>query len=173
LPSTDGTNLVCFFGSTLGNFEPDVARRFLLNIAEMMKPGDHMLLGLDMIKDKEVLEKAYNDEAGVTELFNKNILNVVNDTVGTDFNSKDFEHHSFFNEEHQRIEMHLKALQPLEVSRGNGECLKIKEGEMIHTENSHKFSEDDIMEMAVLTGFRVKEVFSDSRKWFSMVHFVK
>lgn len=172
-PSDNGTNLVCFFGSTLGNFEPGVAHRFLLNVAEMMKPGDHMLLGLDMVKDKEVLEKAYNDEAGVTELFNKNILNVINGTVGTDFNPTDFEHHAFLNEEHQRIEMHLKALRALEVSTGNGETLKIEEGEMIHTENSHKFSENDIMEMAVITGFRVKEIFSDSQKWFSLVHFIK
>lgn len=172
-PSNNGTNLICFFGSTLGNFEPGVAHRFLLNVAEMMKPGDHMLLGLDMVKDKEVLEKAYNDDAGITELFNKNILNVINNTVGTDFNSRDFEHHAFFNEEHQRIEMHLKALQPLEVSTGDGESLKIEEGEMIHTENSHKFSENDIMEIAVLTGFRIKDIFSDSRKWFSLVHFVK
>jgi L-histidine N-alpha-methyltransferase len=172
-PSSNGTKLVCFFGSTLGNFEPEIAHRFLLNVSEMMNPGDQMLLGLDMVKDKDVLEKAYNDEAGVTELFNKNILNVINRNIGSDFNPQDFEHHAFFNEEYHRIEMHLKARQSVLVTTDDGQKIKIKKDEMIHTENSHKFSGSDIMELAVLTGFKVKDVFTDPDKWFSLVHFTK
>ncbi len=173
LPPSKTTNLVCFFGSTLGNFEKTTARQLLLKVADQMNSGDELLLGLDMVKDRKIMENAYNDQAGVTAAFNKNILNAVNPIIETNFNPDDFEHLAFFNEAHNRIEMHLKALKPVEVISGEGKTLKIEKDEMIHTENSHKFTKEGIMELAALTGFSVKDIYTDSNKWFSVVDFIK
>ncbi|PWD99145.1 L-histidine N(alpha)-methyltransferase [Marinilabilia rubra] len=173
-PATDKPRMICFFGSTLGNFDRPVAHQFLLNVASMMDAGDHLLLGLDMVKNPKVLEAAYNDKEGVTEAFNKNILNAVNHQIGTNFNPEMFLHRAFFNAKDKRIEMHLEALQDMKVSSPFTETyLALKKGEMIHTENSYKFSREDISEISAFTGLKVKEVYSDDRGWFSLTCFQK
>ena len=105
----ENPRMLCFFGSTIGNFEKEAAFTLLKNISDNMRAGDIFLLGLDMVKDLEILHSAYNDTAGITAKFNKNILNVINSKLQSDFIPSDFDHLAFFNAEFSRIEMHLKA----------------------------------------------------------------
>jgi len=166
--------LVCFFGSTLGNLERKVAQQFLVNVAGLMDAGDHFLLGLDMVKDPEILEAAYNDKQGVTAAFNKNMLNVVNQYAGTNFDPALFDHYAFFNDAEARVEMHLIAREDMTITSARFPAdVSIKKGETIHTENSHKFTHRHILEFATITGLRVEDIFSDDNEWFSLVRFVK
>ena len=88
----ESKKIFCFLGSTIGNLSMEKAQRFLMNLSEIMHSGDLLLLGFDMVKNKDILEKAYNDRKKVTEKFNKNILDVVNSHIGTNFDSNNFEH---------------------------------------------------------------------------------
>jgi len=138
-----------------------------------MKPGDQLLIGLDMVKDIKVLENAYNDNQGVTAAFNKNILSSVNQYIKTAFSPDWFEHVAFYNQAKDRIEMHLRALKDLEIS-----CMYlpnnilIKKGETIHTENSHKYTHWHIFDFASITGLKINTVYTDNNQWFSLVHFI-
>ncbi|WP_440953335.1 L-histidine N(alpha)-methyltransferase [Methanococcoides sp. FTZ1] len=164
----------CFFGSTIGNLPESKAIEFMADLGRVMNHNDRLLLGMDMLKDIRVIEKAYNDSQGVTAEFNKNILRVTNSHLGTDFDPEDFEHVAFFNRESSRIEMHLKAKRDLEiVSPVLNEKIILKKGEMIHTENSHKYTENDIRKMAQAAGLSVENIFTDDKKWFSLVEMVK
>ncbi|MFO8000952.1 MAG: L-histidine N(alpha)-methyltransferase [Marinilabilia sp.] len=166
--------LVCFFGSTLGNLERKDAQQFLINVAGLMEPGDHFLLGLDMVKDREILEAAYNDKQGVTAAFNQNILNVVNQYAGTDFDAELFDHYAFYNGTEARVEMHLLARENMTITSSLFPSdVSIKKGEAIHTENSHKFTHRHVLEFSAITGLRIEEIFSDDNEWFSLVRFVK
>jgi L-histidine N-alpha-methyltransferase len=169
----EGHRLVCFFGSTIGNFSRARALQFVTELKKIMAPGDELLLGLDMEKDQQILEAAYNDREGVTESFNKNLLHVVNGIAETNFNPADFEHLAFYNRNEKRIEMHLKAKQEMEIT---SPCLphpvKLRKGETIHTENSHKFTREHIRQFAERSGLSVKKIYSDRNNWFSLVHFV-
>ncbi|SFM76340.1 L-histidine N(alpha)-methyltransferase [Methanolobus profundi] len=164
----------CFFGSTIGNLSDARSMEFMENLGEVMNVNDRLILGMDMVKDISVIEKAYNDDQGVTAEFNRNILNVTNDHLGTDINPADFEHVAFFNREYSRIEMHLRAKRDLEITIPElDEHIIIEKGEMIHTENSHKYSVDDIVKLADAGGLDVEEIFTDEKKWFSLVEMVK
>jgi L-histidine N-alpha-methyltransferase len=166
--------LFCFFGSTIGNLTRDQAMQFINNLSDLMKAGDMLLLGVDMVKRKDILENAYNDSKNVTADFNRNILNVVNGFLATDFKPDDFEHLAFYNEEYSRIEMHLKALTNLEISSPHlAENIFIEKGECIHTENSHKFTDEFIDEFAEASGLEIKNRFTDDNKWFSIIQFYK
>jgi len=166
--------LFCFLGSTIGNFKPEERLSFMRHLGNEMEAGDHLLLGLDMVKDPQVLHRAYNDGQQVTAAFNKNILNVVNGIIDTSFDSTDFEHLAFYNEDEQRIEMHLKAVQDRKIRiNGNQETLEIKKGETIHTENSYKFNGEDIESIGKHAGLEAVSVFSDEKKWFSLVLYSK
>jgi len=166
--------IICFFGSTLGNLSRQEAREFLIDIGEIMHPGDHFLLGLDMVKERSRLEKAYNDRKGVTAAFNKNILNVVNVLIQTDFNPDMFDHLAFFNKEEMRIEMHLKATAQLVIrSPFFQEDLIISSGETIHTENSHKFTREHISDLAVKSGLQIEQIHTDPGHLFSLVQLRK
>jgi len=161
--------LICFFGSTLGNLTRTQMNDFLLNLKLLMNPGDRLLLGLDMVKDRQILYKAYNDDQGVTARFNKNILKVINDIAETNFNPADFEHLVFYNEQEARIEMHLKALNHVTVSSQYfPEDIFIGAGETIHTENSHKFLPEHILQMASITGLQLKISFTDAQQYFTL-----
>ena len=131
------------------------------------------MIGLDMVKDIKVLENAYNDNQGVTAAFNKNILNVVNQYVKTAFNPDWFEHVAYYNQPKARIEMHLRALNDHEVSSTYlQDKIRIKKGETIHTENSHKYTHWHIFDFACITGLKINAVYTDNRQWFSLVHFI-
>ncbi|MDA3792342.1 MAG: L-histidine N(alpha)-methyltransferase [Elusimicrobia bacterium] len=169
-----GTRIICFFGSTLGNFSRKKAQSFISELGDFMKSGDMLFVGLDMIKSKAVLEMAYNDSQNVTAEFNCNILNVINSIIGTDFNPASFRHIAFYNEKEARIEMYLEAEKDMEVSSPHfEEKILIQKGERIHTENSHKFSREDIYEMAEHAGLETVKVFSDDKDRFSLAHYYK
>lgn len=169
----EGNRLICFFGSTIGNFTRQQASLFMLNIRELMKPGDQLLLGLDMVKKIEVIEAAFNDKQGITALFNKNILHVINKYAQTNFESSLFEHISFYNEEKARIEMHLIAVEDMVIkSNYFPQEILLKKGETIHTENSHKFTDSDIQNFANETRLKIGNIYSDSNQWFSLVKFI-
>ena len=169
-----GRRLFCFFGSTIGNFNLNQAKEFITKLGNTMLQGDSLLLGMDMVKDISVLEKAYNDAEEVTANFNKNILNVVNNLTDSEFNVSDFEHWAFFNTEKSRIEMHLRAVNDVEVSVNSGtEKINFQKGETIHTENSHKFLTADINRLASFANLEIKNVLTDENRWFSLVYLQK
>ncbi|MGM0770725.1 MAG: L-histidine N(alpha)-methyltransferase [Halobacteriota archaeon] len=164
----------CFFGSTIGNFTEERALEFMMDLGKAMNENDRLILGVDMLKEISIIERAYNDSQGVTAEFNKNILKVTNDNLETNFDPEDFEHVAFFNRKCSRIEMHLKAKRDLEVTSPIlEEKIIFKKGETIHTESSHKYTIDGIKKMAEAAGLPVENVFSDDRKWFSLVEMVK
>ena len=170
----DTKKVFCFLGSTIGNLSMEEAMKFLVELSEIMHSGDLLLLGFDMVKNKEVLEEAYNDSKHVTERFNKNILNVVNSHIGTDFDPNTFEHIAFYNERFSRIEMHLKAIKDLEIPCPSlPTTISIKKGETIHTENSYKFTDENIKNLASGADLEIQNIFTDKNKWFSLVQLIK
>jgi len=169
----EGNSLICFFGSTLGNLDNDQAIDFIRHVKGLMKKGDALLLGLDMVKDTRVLEKAYNDNQGITAKFNKNILQVVNQIAGTNFDPANFQHVAFFNPEQSRIEMHLKAMKEQVLTSPNfPKALVVKKGEMIHTENSRKFTNKDIRELANASGLSIQGNYNDQKEYFSLLQLI-
>ena len=169
-----GPYLFCFFGSTIGNFNLEEIMWFLRRLGNEMQTGDRLLLGLDMVKEINILEKAYNDVQGITARFNKNILNVVNYWTKGNFQTEEFDHVAWYNAQEQRIEMHLKARRAMEVFLGiNGETISLARGEMIHTENSYKFTPADVDMFGRWAGLRKIDSFSDVRQWFTLAYYVK
>jgi L-histidine Nalpha-methyltransferase len=165
--------LICFMGSTLGNLNQADAQKFLGNVRASMNSGDGFLLGVDMLKNRDVLNRAYNDDKGVTADFNLNILKVSNQIAKTNFNIDDFEHLAFFNESKSRIEMHLKALHDVEIrSPYLLNSLTIKKGDTIHTENSNKYTLESIEHLLNTSNLSIKEVFTDRNNWFSVLHII-
>jgi len=169
----NGRNLFLFPGSTIGNFSKTERENFMLTIGKTMKKGDLFLLGADLIKATGIIEKAYNDERGVTEKFNKNILNAVNSKLNTNFDPNDFNHRAFYNQEKKRVEMHLEARRDLSISINSRPFIALKKGETIHTENSYKFDREIFDDLAGFTGLTIKDVLFDKNKWFSIVVFEK
>ncbi|MBR8535793.1 L-histidine N(alpha)-methyltransferase [Carboxylicivirga sediminis] len=166
--------LFCFLGSTIGNLSTVEAKDFMQKIGEVMDGGDALLLGADMVKDITVLERAYNDDKGVTAAFNKNILKVVNRHVDASFEISDFEHWAFYNKDEQRIEMHLKAQKDINVQlRAANQVIRLKKGETIHSENSHKFTVNQLEALGHNGGMQIKKVFSDDKGWFSLAYYIK
>jgi L-histidine N-alpha-methyltransferase len=166
--------MICFFGSTIGNFERETSLELLMNISRQMKQGDILLLGMDMVKAESVLHLAYNDSRGVTREFNLNILNSVNDLIQSDLNTDDFEHLAFYNREKSRIEMHLVAQGDIVVhSPFFDQDILLEKGETIHTENSHKYNAGHVREITAKTGLRLNHTHTDSREWFSLMEFQK
>lgn len=157
---------VFFPGSTIGNYAPGRARKVLARIHELLDTGKLLLIGVDMKKDREILEKAYNDAGGVTAAFNKNMLLHLNRELDGDFNPSLFEHLAFYNESEGRVEMHLVSREPQQV-RIAGRSFRLEEGESIHTENSYKYS---LREFQNLAGdcFDPVETWTDPNNWFSL-----
>ena len=165
----DKKSLIIFLGSSFGNFSPSEGYEFLKKINATMKPGDLFLIGLDLIKDVQTLESAYNDSQGITAQFNLNVLARINDELDADFDLANFTHHCIYNGAHQRIEMHLKSLvnQSVIISK-SGLRLNLKKDELIHTEYSHKYDVTQIYELLEGAGFKVVRVWSDNKKYFSV-----
>lgn len=156
-----------FPGSTIGNFEPDEAKDFLQRIAQRQSPGDEMIIGVDLHKDKARLEAAYNDESGVTAAFNLNILERLNRELDANFVLSQFAHEAFYDEEHHRIEMHLRSLRDQQVRVGTI-TIDLAAGETIHTENSYKYSVEGFAELLEGTGFSIDQTWTDEEKLFSV-----
>lgn len=166
--------LFCFLGSTIGNFSKNEVENFITELGGSMNKGDGLLLGVDMVKDTQVINAAYNDSRGITAMFNKNILNVINGNIRSDFKVDKFEHLAFYNEKEQRIEMHLKAIseQVINIPLSNHQ-LQITKGETIHTENSYKYTVEQLNKIGKMGGLKIKNILSDSKKWFNLVYYVK
>jgi len=162
---------VAFFpGSTIGNFELEKAQRFLKTIHDIVEEGGALLIGVDLIKNREILEAAYDDEDGVTAEFNLNMLLHLNREIGADFDISGFEHKAFFSEEKERIEMHLVSTKQ-QVVTVNGHHFEFMEGESIHTENSHKYSLHSFAKL-VEPWFEVDKVWTDENEYFSVQYLV-
>lgn len=155
-----------FPGSTIGNFDRDAAKQFLGSIAAQVGDGGGLLIGVDLKKDRGVLERAYNDAAGVTADFNLNLLHRINRELGADFRPECFEHLAFWSEEEGRIEMHLRS-RAAQTVRINGATIDFAAGETIHTENSHKFAVDEFSELAK-PWFVQRHVWTDDDQLFSV-----
>jgi L-histidine N-alpha-methyltransferase len=156
VPPRVGPRLVLFLGSTIGNLEPVDRVRVLRDIRALLAPGDRLLLGVDLVKDTARLEAAYNDAAGVTREFNRNILHVVNRELGADFRPGAFRHLAFYDPAARRIEMHLVATAPQEVRLGAlGVTIRLAAGESIWTESSYKFTRDDLAAALEAAGLRL------------------
>jgi dimethylhistidine N-methyltransferase len=149
-----------FPGSTIGNFEPDEASRFLRHIGAMLGAGSLLVLGIDLVKDEQTLFRAYNDAEGVTAKFNLNLLARINRELGGDFDLAAFRHSAFFNRELSRIEMHLVSTARQKVHI-NGATIDFRAGETIHTENSYKYTIESFQELARGAGWSPVKVFTD------------
>ena len=162
-------NLIVFLGSSFGNFSPGDGRIFLEKINATMKPGDLFLIGLDLVKDSQILESAYNDTQGVTAKFNLNVLSRINDELDADFNLNNFSHYSIYNKKDQRIEMYLKSVvnQSVIISKSNL-SLNLKKDELIHTEHSHKYTLNQIKTLFESTGFQINHTWLDENTHFSL-----
>ena len=165
----DKKNLILFLGSSFGNFTPDDGKLFLEKILSTMKSGDLFLIGLDLVKNKNILESAYDDSTGVTAKFNLNVLSRINDELDADFDINNFSHYSIYNENDQRIEMNLKSLVSQSVIIGKSNLsLNLDKGELIHTEYSHKYHISQIKKLLSDVGFEFKNMWLDDEKHFSL-----
>jgi len=166
-----GRKVIYFPGSTLSNFDPDEVRRFLKRVATLVGPGGGLLIGVDLVKPAARLHAAYNDAAGLTERFNKNLLTRINVTLDADFDPGRFEHRAFFHPAHSRVEMHLVSRCRQQVTIAE-QCFSFEPGETIHTENSYKYTADAFCELASHCGFRPRHLWTDPEQLFS-VHYVE
>ena len=160
-------NLVYFPGSTIGNFPPDEATQLLEVMYVEAKPGGALLIGVDLRKDREILERAYNDEAGVTAEFNLNLLRRINREVGADFDLSGFSHRAHWNDDESRIEMRLISSVDQVVTVAGKEIV-FEQGEAILTEYSHKYDLDAFRQLAGEAGFEIRSVWMDQEQLFSI-----
>jgi dimethylhistidine N-methyltransferase len=162
-----GRRVVYFPGSTIGNLTPEEAHAFLRMTRGQVGPRGAMLVGVDLMKDANVLHAAYNDARGMTAAFNLNLLARINRELGGDFKLRRFRHYAFYNAAQGRIEMHLVSLAPQAVNIGDYR-FAFERGESIHTENSYKYSIEGFRALARSAGFRGEEVWLDRKGMFSL-----
>ncbi len=169
LPTTvpEGTKVAFFPGSSIGNFDPKGAAEFLLSIAQLVKPGGYLLIGVDLKKDKAILNAAYNDAAGITAQFNLNLLQRINSELDADFDLSNWRHSAFYNERAGRIEMHLVSLCEQQVRIGQ-RVFRFASGETIHSENSYKYTTQEFIKLAKQAGFQAVDLWLDADELFSV-----
>jgi len=163
-----GPVLFAFLGSTIGNFDTPSAVDLLRRIADQMQPGDRLLLGTDLRKDPYVLDAAYNDAAGVTAEFNRNMLRVLNAELGADFCPERFAHRAFYNEREHRIEMHLDAKGEQTVRVPGLPPIAFADGEGIRTELSYKYDRATVNALAKAASLSVSHWFVDAPCRFAL-----
>jgi dimethylhistidine N-methyltransferase len=163
---------LCFFfpGSTIGNMNPTEATSFLSHLRTLAGGPCAVLVGVDLKKDRAILEPAYNDKRGVTAAFNMNLFTRINREIGGDFDPSRFRHRAFFNEAESRVEMHLVSTCR-HVAHVGPVAVAFDEGETILTEYSHKFSLDHMRDIAESSGFKVQRVWTDPAGLFSVQFF--
>jgi L-histidine N-alpha-methyltransferase len=158
----DGRRLVAFLGSTIGNLVPDERARFLTAVRASLGEGDHFLLGTDLVKDRARLLAAYDDAAGVTARFNRNVLSVLNAELGGDLDPEGFDHVACWDEEQRWIEMRLRARRPQEaVLSAVGRTVSFAAGEEVRTEVSAKFTTDQVAGELAAAGLAVVRGWTD------------
>ena len=161
--------LVAFLGGTIGNFYPLARAGFLARVRELIGDEGRLLLGTDLVKEIEIVEAAYNDSAGVTAEFNRNVLHAINRELDADFRPDEFEHVAFFDEDESRIEMRLRTQGEQRVSIPGAELeLTIEDGEDIRTEISTKFTRERLEEELAGAGMRMEAFFTDADGYFGV-----
>jgi L-histidine N-alpha-methyltransferase len=170
LSHQDCGRVVFFPGSTIGNFNPEEASKFLLNAASTLGAKGKLLIGVDSVKDIAILESAYNDDSGVTRDFNLNVLDRFNRELGADFDLSCFEHLAFYNQTLHRIEMHLKCIRSCQV-KIQGRQISFKSGESIQTESSYKYHPHDFIALAEKSGFQFLRRWNDLDEYFNVFLF--
>ncbi len=170
LPAHIGRTRRLFFypGSSIGNFVPDQAQRFLAGLGAHVDDTGALLIGVDLVKDAATLQAAYDDPLGVTAAFNLNVLRRVNRIIGSDFVLADWRHVAFFDAAHSRIEMHLEARRAVCVRWASGER-RFAAGERIHTENSYKYPLEAFAALLGRAGLEQHACWTDERQWFAVV----
>jgi len=170
VPPREGRRLAMFLGSTIGNLDAPARHRLLTGLRGLLPDGgDRLLLGVDLVKEVKILEAAYDDAAGVTRDFNRNILHVINRGVDGDFRPEAFMHHAFYNEAAARIEMHLVAETAHAVALGRlGLTIRFRAGESIWTESSYKFTRPGVASMLALAGLRLVGWHVDPANYFAL-----
>jgi dimethylhistidine N-methyltransferase len=156
-------------GSSIGNFQPDAALAFLKKIRAQCDDDGGLLIGVDLVKDADVLTAAYNDNLGITAAFNLNALRHINQLLGSNFDVRQWQHYAFFNPEKSRIEMHLIAKEDLQVNWGD-QHRNFLRGEHMHTENSYKYTLPQFLNLLEAAGFGNAHHWTDDQNWFAVVH---
>jgi L-histidine N-alpha-methyltransferase len=169
LPDTPGPRLVVFLGGTVGNLLPGERSAFLTSVRALLAPGDALLLGTDLVKDEFVLVRAYDDEAGVTAEFNKNVLSVINRELGADFDPADFEHVALWNAEQEWIEMRLRARRALTAKIPELDLMvNFAAGEEVRTEVSAKFRQEGVRSELEAAGMELTHWWTDEAERFAL-----
>ena len=168
-----GTMLVLFLGSNIGNFDTPAAEEFLADIRSDLRPGDGLLLGVDLVKPEHELMLAYDDPLGVTAAFNKNLLARMNTELLADFDLSTFAHRAVWNPIESRVEMHLESLRAQTVHLPRAECaVEFARGERIWTESSYKYDAEQIVRMGREAGFRLHQQWIEPDARFAVALFV-
>ena len=170
LRNVQGRRLGFFPGSTIGNFTRTEAGSFMALIRRVLGPGGALLIGVDLKKDPARLNAAYNDAAGYTAGFNLNLLHRMKRELGAELDTDAFEHVAFYNEAEGRVEMHLRSLREQEIVIGD-DRFTLDAGELIHSENSHKYTIDEFTALARDAGFESGAVWTDPDRLFS-IHYL-
>jgi dimethylhistidine N-methyltransferase len=168
VPKSD--RLIFFPGSSLGNFEPQEALAFLKMCHETAGRNGMMLIGVDTKKDHAILNAAYNDAAGVTAAFNRNLLHRISRELDADCRLDRFDHHAFYNAEAGRVEMHLVSTCEQQL-RVDGHSFKFEEGESLHTESSYKYEPDEFVAIAQQAGFDILRRWLDGDRLYAVYLF--
>jgi L-histidine N-alpha-methyltransferase len=170
VPEADGApRIVALLGGTIGNFLPGTRRRLLREIGRLLGPRDRLLLGTDLVKDPAVIEAAYDDSAGVTAEFNRNVLHVINRELDADFSPEAFEHIAFFDRKHEWIEMRLRSQRPCSVLVGDlGLRVDFAAGEELRTEISAKFTRARVEEDFHAAGLELDAWYTDPDELFAL-----
>jgi len=169
LDSTDKNILLIWLGSSIGNFEPESAKKFIARLSHQLSTGDRLLLGIDLVKNPAILEAAYNDRAGITAAFNLNILTRINRELGGSFHIERFKHRAIYNSALGRIEMYLISCCDQKVRINELDLnVSFSKEESIHTENSYKYNIGEIEELGKSAGLRLLDQWFDSGRQFSL-----
>ena len=170
VPPPDGPGrLVALLGGTIGNFPPGSRRRLLRDVRAMLGPGDALLLGTDLVKDPAVIEAAYNDSAGVTAAFNRNLLAVINRELDADFDLQAFEHVAFYDREQEWIEMRLRATRACRVRVAALDLeVRFAADEELRTEISAKFTSQRLRREFAAAGLGLRRMWTDPEELFAV-----
>jgi L-histidine N-alpha-methyltransferase len=162
IPAASGRRLVLFLGGTIGNLDPVERVAFLRQVSELLGPEDRLLIGMDLVKDVSTIEAAYNDSAGVTAAFNRNMLHFLNRSLNGDFNADAFEHYCFFNQAESRIEMHLVPNTPQIVTFTDLDLsVTFTPEDSLWTECSYKFTEESLTQMLADAGLSLEHFYTN------------
>ncbi len=164
-----GRKLILYLGSSIGNFDPVPAIELLARVRGELRLGDALLLGADRVKPEEILVPAYDDAAGITEMFNKNMLARMNRELGANFELQSFRHIARWNPTASRMEIYLESSRRQSVYISTlGMRVSFEAGERIHTENSYKYTDESVQGLLASSGFGLKHTFTDERGWFGL-----